>query len=110
MRKHLKDWGAVYIILALFLGSWVGQALAMRDDGPEKFWAATFENWQSEFLQLAFQAVVLLGLRHVLFKADAEDGSGSRESWIRSSGCWIRRIKTGPTALERGFGSWRAPI
>jgi hypothetical protein len=73
MRKHLKDWGAVYIILALFLGSWVGQALAMRDDGPEKFWAATFENWQSEFLQLAFQAVVLLGLRHVLFKADAED-------------------------------------
>ena len=38
-----------------------------------KFFQATFENWQSEWLQLAFQAVVLLGLKHVLFKADAHD-------------------------------------
>ena len=37
------------------------------------FLSATFENWQSEWLQLLVQAVVLLGMKHVLFKADAED-------------------------------------
>jgi hypothetical protein len=77
MREHLKHWGAVYLILALFIGSWVGQAVAQQSEIAEKgwsvFWAATFENWQSEFLQLAFQAVVLLGMKHILFKADAED-------------------------------------
>ena len=44
----------------------------MSDFWPQ-FWGATFENWQSEWLQLLIQAVVLLGLKHVLFKADAED-------------------------------------
>ena len=44
----------------------------MSDFLPQ-FWQATFENWQSEWLQLAFQAVILLGLKHVMFKADAED-------------------------------------
>ena len=38
-----------------------------------QFWSATFENWQSEWLQLFVQAVILLGMKHVLFKADAED-------------------------------------
>jgi hypothetical protein len=77
MKQHLQKWGAVYLIMALFLGSWVGQAVAQQSEIAEKgwsaFWAATFENWQSEFLQLAFQAVVLLGMKHILFKADAED-------------------------------------
>lgn len=37
------------------------------------FFAATFENWQSEWLQLIFQTILLLGAKHWLFKADAED-------------------------------------
>ena len=49
-----------------------GEAFQMSDFWPQ-FWSATFENWQSEWLQLLVQAVVLLGLKHVLFKADAED-------------------------------------
>ena len=81
--------GAAYIMFVLFLGSWIGQFIAqIIDVGNEarahgqsfsmsEFWPqflqATFENWQSEWLQLAFQAVVLLGLKHVLFKADAHD-------------------------------------
>jgi len=43
------------------------------DDVWPRFLNATFENWQSEWLQLVLQAVVLLGLKHVLFKADAQD-------------------------------------
>ncbi|HYD09903.1 MAG TPA: DUF6766 family protein [Acidimicrobiales bacterium] len=89
MAKHLRRWGAAYILLLLFLGSWLGQLITqlievgnearehgqpfqMSDFWPQ-FWQATFENWQSEWLQLFVQAVVLLGMKHILFKADAED-------------------------------------
>ena len=89
MKKHLQRWGAVYLLLALFLGSWAGQLLAQvavladeaRNHGQEFTWSelwpqflsATFENWQSEWLQLLVQAAVLLGMKHLIFKADAED-------------------------------------
>jgi hypothetical protein len=75
--NHLRNWGAVYILAALFAGSWLGQLLAMQptiaEQGWAEFWAATFENWQSEWLQLVFQAVLLLGAKHWLFRADARD-------------------------------------
>lgn len=61
----------------LFLGSWFGQAFTMQETINEQGWtefsAATFENWQSEFLQLAVQGILLLGMKHKLFKVDAED-------------------------------------
>jgi len=88
-RSHARRWGAAYLLLGLFIASWVGQFIAMLveagDDAREhgqvfelaqfwpQFWAATFENWQSEWLQLLMQAVVLLGLKHQLFQADAAD-------------------------------------
>jgi hypothetical protein len=85
----LKRWGAAYLLLVLFVAAWAGQLIAMlveagneaRQHGEPfsvsefwpQFWSATFENWQSEWLQLLVQAVILLGMKHVLFKADAED-------------------------------------
>jgi hypothetical protein len=88
-HSHFKKWGAAYLLFALFLASWIGQFIAMIIEvGNEAaqhgqpfemsefwpiFWSATFENWQSEWLQLFVQAVILLGMRHVLFKADAQD-------------------------------------
>jgi hypothetical protein len=88
-RSHLRRWGAAYLLLALFLASWGAQLVAMlievgneaRQHGQTfslsdfwpQFFSSTFENWQSEWLQLLVQAVVLLGMKHVLFKADAED-------------------------------------
>lgn len=89
MARHLRRWGAAYLLLALFLGSWIGQFIAhyfevlgkaqthgenfQWNDFWPAFLSATFENWQSEWLQLLIQAVVLLGMKHLLFKADAED-------------------------------------
>lgn len=77
------------LLLALFLASWGGQFVSMlievgneasqhgqpfsMDEFWPRFFSATFENWQSEWLQLLVQAVVLLGMKHVLFKADALD-------------------------------------
>jgi hypothetical protein len=88
-HSHLKRWGAAYLLLVLFLASWAAQLITMivevgneaRQHGEAfstselwpQFWSATFENWQSEWLQLFVQAVILLGMKHVLFKADAED-------------------------------------
>ena len=88
-HSHFKRWGAAYLLLALFLASWGGQFVFMlieagnearqhgqafaMDEFLPQFWSSTFENWQSEWLQLLVQAVVLLGMKHVLFKADAQD-------------------------------------
>ena len=87
--KHLRRWGAVYVLLLLFIGSWLGQFFTQLVDfrneqashGEEFSWAdffplflsSTFENWQSEWLQLVFQAILLLGAKHLIFKVDAED-------------------------------------
>jgi hypothetical protein len=89
MKQHLRRWGAAYLLLVLFIGSWIGQFITQlievgndaREHGQtfamSEFWPhffmSTFENWQSEWLQLLVQAVVLLGMKHILFKADAED-------------------------------------
>src|SRR5215213_7608481 len=89
MKRHLKRWGAAYLLLVLFFASWFGQfvsqlievgnearshgeAFSMSEFWPQ-FWQSTFENWQSEWFQLFVQGVVLLGMKHMLFKADAED-------------------------------------
>jgi hypothetical protein len=87
--RHIRRWGAVYVLLLLFLGSWLGhfasQLVEFRNDqrahGQSFAWAdfwpaflsSTLENWQSEWLQLVFQAVLLLGAKHWIFKVDAED-------------------------------------
>jgi hypothetical protein len=89
VKKHLQHWGAAYLLFALFCGSWLGQFVAQtiasadeaRSHGQEfswsdfwpQFFSTTFENWQSEWLQLFVQAAVLLGMKHLIFKADAAD-------------------------------------
>jgi hypothetical protein len=87
--SHIRRWGAVYLLLILFAGSWLGQFLTQMAEftstqhahgqpfqwseyWPE-FFASTFENWQSEWLQLVFQAILLLGAKHWIFRVDAED-------------------------------------
>jgi len=87
--RHVRRWGAVYVLGLLFAGSWLGQFVMQlsefrseqADHGVSFAWAdywpqflsSTFENWQSEWLQLIFQAILLLGAKHWLFRVDAED-------------------------------------
>ncbi len=88
-ESHVRRWGAVYVLAVLFAGSWLGQFFTQlsefRTDQEEhqqafqwadywvNFLASTFENWQSEWLQLVFQAILLLGAKHIIFRVDAED-------------------------------------
>lgn len=87
--RHFRRWGAVYLLLLLFVGSWGGQFLTQMAEYTStqqmhglpfewsgylaEFFASTFENWQSEWLQLVFQAILLLGAKHWIFRVDAED-------------------------------------
>jgi hypothetical protein len=87
--SHFRRWGAAYLLFAFFAASWAGQFFAtvveLEHEAEQhaqafawpEFWpvflSATFENWQSEWLQLFVQAVVLLGMKHLIFKKDAED-------------------------------------
>jgi hypothetical protein len=87
--SHFRRWGAIYILAALFLATWAAQFVTQLLDfqseqmahgqpfeWPE-FWAdflrATFENWQSEWLQLLAQALLISAFSHVLFRKGDED-------------------------------------
>jgi len=57
MKRHypLGDQGLAIVLGALFLASWVGQAIFqvfVENESWAAFWASTMENWQSEYLQL----------------------------------------------------------
>ncbi|HSH31057.1 MAG TPA: DUF6766 family protein [Candidatus Saccharimonadales bacterium] len=84
-----RKWTAVFILLAFFLLSWGGQFVTqleqvkqqseqhgqqfeMSEFWPE-FWSATFENWQSEWLQLLAQALLIGALADYLFRKGNED-------------------------------------
>ncbi|HYG83477.1 MAG TPA: DUF6766 family protein [Verrucomicrobiae bacterium] len=85
----LKNWGAVIILTIFFLASWAGQFVTqletakqtsqqhgqifqMEEFWPE-FWSATFENWQSEWLQLTTQALLISGFSAYIFRKQDEE-------------------------------------
>ncbi len=85
----LRRWAAVFILLILFISSWAGQFISqlqsekqiasqhgqefqMSEFWPE-FWSATFENWQSEWLQLTLQALIVAGFSEYLFRKGDEE-------------------------------------
>ncbi len=84
-----RKWAAVFILFAFFFLSWGGQFASqlqevkqqseqhgqqfqMSEFWPE-FWSATFENWQSEWLQLATQALLIAAFADYLFRKGNED-------------------------------------
>ena len=85
----LHDYGLSITLAIMFAVSWLAQGIFQwfheaqqaEEHGQALDWGSflpafgtsTFENWQSEWLQLVFQAILLLGAKHWLFKVDAED-------------------------------------
>jgi low affinity Fe/Cu permease len=78
-RYPLGDRGLAIVLGAAFLGSWAAQAifqLVVEDETWGAFWAATMENWQSEFLQL----LTFLTLTSILiFKGSPESRDSDDE-------------------------------
>ncbi|MBX4201613.1 hypothetical protein KW803_01815 [Candidatus Saccharibacteria bacterium] len=84
-----RRWLAVFILFVFFFASWGGQFASqlevekqiaeqhnqqfqMSEFWPE-FWQSTFENWQSEWLQLATQALLIAAFADFLFRKGQED-------------------------------------
>ena len=95
MRKAFRDYGLGIVLAGLFIGSWILQSISgwvefasdqqthgevarlFGDSGY--FWPwmqSTFENWQSEFLQLFTMAVLTAFLIH---KGSTESKDGEDE-------------------------------
>src|SRR3990170_2997966 len=84
-----RKWTAVIVLIVFFVLSWGGQyvtqlAMAKQDSaehGQEfqmseywpEFWSATFENWQSEWLQLIMQALFITALADYVFRKGNRD-------------------------------------
>ena len=88
-NTFLRKWGALLILAAFFLLSWGGQfvfqmqavqqenqqhgqAFKMEEFLPQ-FWSSTFENWQSEWLQLVTQAILIAAIADYLFRKGNQD-------------------------------------
>lgn len=84
-----RRWGAVFVLLVFFALSWGGQfvfqmqevkqtsqehgqAFSMNEFMPQ-FWSSTFENWQSEWLQLVTQAILIAALADYVFRKGNQD-------------------------------------
>jgi hypothetical protein len=86
----LKNYGLSIALITLFLLSWIGQLIfqwiefestqrahgqiAFIEEFVPEFWARTFENWQSEFLQL-FTFVILS--TYLIHKSSPQSRDGS---------------------------------
>lgn len=89
MRDHLRRWGAVWILAFLWIAfavlQWFTNLTEYASDQeshgrpfewPEfltYFWARFAENHASESWQLAVQAILIVGLSHLLFRKGEED-------------------------------------
>ena len=85
----VRRWAALFILIAFFVLSWGGQFLTQMQVKAQEaeqhgqsfsiqefmpqFWASTFENWQSEWLQLAAQAVLIAALADYVFRTGNRD-------------------------------------
>lgn len=84
-----RRWGALFILVVFFALSWGGQFVFQMQEAKQEseqhgqvftmeefmpqFWSATFENWQSEWLQLGVQAVLIAALADYLFRKGNQD-------------------------------------
>jgi uncharacterized protein DUF6766 len=75
MKKIWRNYGLGIIIFALFVVSWCGQYMT-HDKSIGDFWNATFENWQSEFLQVA---VFVILTKYFIYKGSPQSRDGDDE-------------------------------
>ena len=97
-RSVWREFGLTFALMALFFLSWIAQLIAQwqrftdesRAHGQDpqigdfvsEFAASTFENWQSEFLQL-FTFVTLAALYIHKGSAESKDGDERLEASLR---------------------------
>ena len=123
MKRLWRDYGLGIVLFGLFAVSWVIQtitgwwefvaeqrslgqsAVVFGDEGYVWRWAqATFENWQSEFLQL-FAMVFLTA--YLVFKGSTEskDGQERMQESLDRIERRVKQLESGQNGVKRvGYG------
>ena len=121
-RSIWREFALGLVLVILFLASWLAQGIAQWQvftdeqashgesaevgDFVAEFSHSTFENWQSEFLQL-FSFVVLAALYIHKGSAESKDGTEKMEAALRRI---EERLDTLPsTAPSEGGNHWKLP-
>jgi hypothetical protein len=84
-----RRWGALIVLVVFFFASWGGQFVSQmqvvkqeneqhgQQFSMDEFWpqflSSTFENWQSEWLQLATQALLIAAFADYMFRKGNQD-------------------------------------
>jgi hypothetical protein len=117
MAKFFRDNGLTIVLTLLFLGSVIGHWLtgwrveneellrhgeqpigAIAFLGDPQFLSTLFENWESEFLQMA----VFVVLTAMLFQKGSAESEDPEEGWRDGRLSHIRGTDESPTSLRKG--------
>jgi hypothetical protein len=120
-RSVWREFGLTFVLLGLFLSTWLGQGLSQwqrftdeeRAHGEEpevgdfvsEFLTSTLENWQSEFLQL-FSFVTLAALYIHKGSAESKDSDEKVEASLRRI---EEQLGTLPTEPAPPGTEWQLP-
>ncbi len=121
-RSVWREFGLGLVLILLFFASWIGQAISQwqtytddqraHGEAPEvgdfvaDFAQSTFENWQSEFLQL-FSFVTLAALYVHKGSSESKDGEERLEASLRRI---EQRLGTLPaSAPDEPGNDWKLP-
>jgi hypothetical protein len=120
MRRQWRDYNLSIVLFALFLTSWIGQAIfqwfemaneaqahgqadALAEFIPA-FFSATFENWLSEFLQL-FSMVVLTAFLIHKGSHESKDQDDKVDAALNRIERRLERIEQGQRQPHRTNGA-----
>lgn len=120
-RSLWREFALSFVLLILFVSSWVGQGIAewqvftdeQRSHGEEPavgdflatFAQSTLENWQSEFLQL-FSFAALAALYIHKGSAESKDSEEKIEASLRRIEAHLGTLLTQPAAPDT---TWKLP-
>ena len=120
-RPLWREFGLTFVLLGLFLSTWVAHGLSewqvftdeerAHGEEPEvgdfasEFASATLENWQSEFLQL-FSFVALAALYIHKGSAESKDGEERLEASLQRIEAHLGTLPTTPAPAGT---DWKLP-
>jgi hypothetical protein len=120
-RSLFREFGLSFALITLFFASWIGQLITQWQEYTDEqlehgsspkfgdflavFGKSTFENWQSEFLQL-FAFITLSALYIHKGSAESKDGTEKLEASLRRI---EEKLETLPPAPSKRGEEWKLP-
>ena len=101
--SKIKNAGLTLALLAMFAASMAGQIFSgqkvYNDEATGDFWEATFENWESEFLQMGVFVLLTVWLYQ---KGSSESKDPDEKHESEEDPRWHQRDKDAPWPVKKG--------